>query len=59
MINIYKDESDTIKQCEFIRSHSRLTTNAKIVRVAVKAYHDGIKSKVRESLLNRLEDLEK
>tara|TARA_R110001606_G_scaffold378794_1_gene538594 strand:- start:1304 stop:1483 length:180 start_codon:yes stop_codon:yes gene_type:complete len=59
MINIYKDELETIKQCEFIRNHSKLTTNAKIVRVAVKAYHDEIKSKAREALLNRLEELER
>jgi hypothetical protein len=59
MINIYKDEKQVLKDCEFIKQHTKLTTNSKVVREAINVYYTQIKEQKREALLNRLEELEK
>jgi hypothetical protein len=59
MINIYKDEEQVLKDCEFIKQHTKLTTNSKVVREAINVYYTQIKEQKKQALLNRLEDLEK
>ena len=59
MINIYQDEETTLKHCEFIKQHTKLTTNSKIARKAIEQYYTQLKEQKREALLNRLEELEK
>ena len=59
MINIYQDEETTLKHCEFIKAHTKLTTNSKIARKAIEQYYTQLKEQKREALLNRLEELEK
>ena len=59
MINIYNDELTTLKHCEFIKSHTKLTTNSKVVREAISQYYTQLKEQKKQALLNRLEELEK
>ena len=59
MINIYNDELTTLKHCEFIKAHTKLTTNSKVVREAINQYYTQLKEQKKQALLNRLEELEK
>ncbi len=59
MINIYKDDETILKHCEFIKQHTKLTTNSKVVRESISQYYTQLKQQKKEALLNRLEELEK
>ena len=59
MINIYQDEETVIRHCEFIKKHTKVNTNSKVVREAVRQYYVKLKDDKRQELINKLEDLEK